>query len=127
MAYLNVRPCLLVSTRHDAGAISGTLFSSGDTASDESDTLGLEVFGSAVRVGVVRVAAINDDIALLDATLGEKELDEVVDRLSGHDEHHHTSRLLELLHKFLDGVRTHDGLALSLCYAPLAIVNTKFR
>ena len=112
---LDVWPGLLVTTRHDAGAIASALLSSGDSRSDEADALGLEVFCAAVGVGVVRVTAIDDDVALFYATLVEKKLDEVVDGLAGHDKHHHATGLLELLHKLLDGVGANNGLALGLC------------
>lgn len=113
--HLDVWPRLLVSTGHDAGAVTGTLLSSGHTRSDESDALLRKVLGAAVCIGVVRVAAVNDDVALLNATLGEKKLDEVVDGLSSHDEHHHATGLLELCDELFDGVGSDDGLALGLC------------
>jgi hypothetical protein len=69
---------------------------------------------AAVRVGVVRVTTVDDDVALLGTSL-EEELDEVVDRLTSHDEHHHAAGLLELGDELLDGVSTDDGLALGLC------------
>lgn len=46
--------------------------------------------------------------------MGEEGLDEVIDRLSGHDQHHNTARLLQLGHEFFDGVCALDGLALGL-------------
>lgn len=112
---LDVWPGLLVSTGHDGWAVTGTLFSSRHTATNEADALAGEIFCSAVRVGVVRVAAVNDDVALLDAALVQKKLNEVVDGLASHDEQHHSSRLLELLHELLNGVGADDGLALGLC------------
>jgi hypothetical protein len=62
----------------------------------------------------VGVATVDDDVALLDATLVDEELNEVVNGLSGHDEHHHAAGLLELGAELLDGVSTNDGLALGL-------------
>jgi hypothetical protein len=114
---LDVGPGLLVTTGHDAGAVAGTLLSSRDTAADESDALGLQVLGAAVCVGVVRVATVNDDVALLEATLVEEELDEVVNGLTGHDEEHHAAGLLELGAELLDGVGADNRLALGLCVA----------
>ena len=112
--YLDVWPGLLVTTGHDGGTVTGTLLSSRDTSSDESDTLGLEVVCAAVGVGVVGVTTVDDDVALLGASL-EEELDEVVDGLTGHDEHHHAAGLLELGDELLDGVGANNGLALGLC------------
>ena len=112
---LDVGPCLLVTTGHDAGTVSGTLLSSGDTATNEADALLSKVLCSAVRVGVVGVATVDDDVALLDTALGQEHLNEVINGLTGHDEEHHAAGLLELRHKLLDGVCADDALALSLC------------
>ena len=113
-SYLDVGPGLLVTTGHDGGTVTGTLLSSRDTSSDEPDTLGLEVVCAAVGVGVVGVTTVDDDVALLDATLVQKELNEVVNGLAGHDQEHHAAGLLELGAELLDGVSTNDGLALGL-------------
>jgi hypothetical protein len=111
---LDVRPGLGVTTGHDRGTVTGTLLTTGNTGTDEADTLGGEVLGTAVGIGVVRVTTVNDDITLLDATLVQEELNEVVNGLAGHDEHHHTAGLLELGAELLDGVSTNDRLALGL-------------
>lgn len=74
---LDVRPRLLISTRHDAGAISGALLTTRNTGADKADALGSQVLGTAVGVREVGVAAVNDDVALLDTALVQKELDEV--------------------------------------------------
>lgn len=111
---LDVRPGLRVTTGHDRGTVTGTLLTTRDTGTDEADALGGKVLGAAVGVGVVRVTTVNDDVALLDATLVQEELNEVVDGLAGHDEHHHTAGLLELGAELLDGVSTNDRLALGL-------------
>jgi hypothetical protein len=121
-SYLDVWPCLLVTTWHDAGTVTGTLLSSGNTSSDEPDALLGEVFGAAVCVGVVGVSSVDDDVALFGAALGQEQLDEVVNRLSGHDEHHHAAGLLELGDELLDGVCANNGLALGLCFALAYIV-----
>lgn len=120
-SYLDVGPGLLVTTGHDAGAVAGALLSSRDTGSDESDALCLEVVGAAVCVGVVRVTTVDDDVALLGTTL-EEQLDEVIDGLSGHDEHHHAAGLLELGDELLDGVGADNRLALGLYFSVSALV-----
>ena len=61
----------------------------------------------------MRVATVDDDIALLDAGL-EESLDESIDSLASLNEHHHSSWLLELRDELLDAVRANDGLALGL-------------
>ena len=115
MSHLDVWPGLLVTTGHDGGTVAGTLLTTRDTGTDEADTLPSKVLGAAVCVRVVGVTTVDDDVALLDATLVQEELNEVVDGLSSHDEHHHAAGLLELGAELLDGVSTNDGLALSLC------------
>jgi hypothetical protein len=117
LSYLDVRPGLLVTTGHDGGTVAGTLLSTRNTGTDEADTLRCKVLSTAVCVGVVGVATVDDDVALLDATLVQEELNEVVNGLSGHDEHHHAAGLLKLGAELLDGVSTNDGLALGLCSA----------
>lgn len=101
---LDVWPGLLVTTRHDAGTVAGTLLTTRNTSTDESDALLSKVFGPAVGVWVVGVTTVDDDIALLDTALVEKELNEVVDWLASHDEHHHAAGLLQLLAELLNGV-----------------------
>lgn len=106
---LDVRPSLLVSSGHYRGSISGTLLTSGHSAADEPDALGGQVFRAAVGVGEMRVATIDDDVALLD--VGEEGLNEVVDGLAGHDEEHHAAGFLELADEVLDGVGALDGFS----------------
>jgi hypothetical protein len=106
---LDVWPGLLVTTGHDGRSISGTLLTTGHTGTDKSDTLLGQVLGSAVGVGVVRVTTVNDDVSGLE--VGKESLNEVIDRLSGHDEHHDTSGLLELGDELLEGVSALNGLA----------------
>ena len=111
---LDVRPGLLVTTGHNGGTVAGTLLTARDTGTDEADTLGLEVLSAAVGVGVVGVATVNDDITLLDATLVQEELNEVVDGLAGHDEEHHAAGSLELGDELLDAVCANNALSLGL-------------
>jgi hypothetical protein len=110
---LDVRPGLLVTTGHDGGTVAGTLLATRDTGTDEADALGVEVLGAAVGVGEVRVATVNDDVALLQTVL-EEELNEVVDGLAGHDEKHHAAGSLELGDELLDAVRANNALSLGL-------------
>lgn len=61
---------------------------------------------SADRVRVVRVTAIDDDVALLEMRL--ELADEVVDGPAGLDEEDYPARFLELGAKLLDGVGADD-------------------
>jgi hypothetical protein len=109
---LDEGPGLLVTTGHQGGAVAGTLLATGDTGADEAEALGGAVLGAAVGVGEVGVAAVNDDVALLQE--GQEGLDVVVDGLAGLDEEHDAAGALELGDELLDGVGTNDGLALGL-------------
>lgn len=82
--------------------MSGTLLTTGNTGTDEEETLGLELVSSSDRVGVVRVSTVNDDVSLLEERL--KLLDERVDGLTGLDKEDDLSRGLELGAKLLDRV-----------------------
>lgn len=64
--------------------MAGTLLTAGDTRADEEEALGLELVRPADRVGVVRVAAVDDDVALVE--VGGELLNEGVDGLAGLDE-----------------------------------------
>lgn len=106
---LDVRPGLLVAAGHERGAVAGALLAAGDTGADVADVLGGEVLGAAGGVGVVGVAAVDDDVAVLEE--GEEGLDEVVDGLAGHDEEHDLAGALELGAEFFNGVGADDGFA----------------
>lgn len=108
----DVRPCGLVTTGHDRGTVTGTLLTTGDTGADKSETLGGQVFCSAVGVGEMRVTTIDDDIALLQE--GQEDLDPVVHGLTSLDEQHDAAGALELGDELLVGVGTNNGLALGL-------------
>jgi hypothetical protein len=106
---LDVGPGLLVTTGHEGGTVTGTLLTTGDTRTDETDTLGGEVLSAAVGVGEVRVTTVDDDISLF--KVWKDGLDEVIDGLTGHDKEHNATGLLQLGAELLDGVSTDDGLA----------------
>jgi hypothetical protein len=108
---LDVWPCLLVTTGHERRAVTGTFFTTGDTSSDETDTLLGEVSGAAVGIGVVGVTAVDDDVALV--AVRQKLLNEVIHSRTGHDQQHHTTGLLELGAELLNGVGADNGLAWS--------------
>ena len=103
---LDVRPCGIGTTWHEGRTVSGTLFTTRDTGTDEEETLLLEFVGSSDRVGVVRVSTINDDISLLEERL--ELTDEVVNGLTGLDEEDDSPGSSELLAKLLNGVGTND-------------------
>ena len=105
-------PGLLGSTGHHGGTVTGTLLTSRDAASDKEEALGLQFLCAADGVGKVRVASVDDDVALLEE--GKDLVDKVIDSLAGLDEHHDFAGTLELLAELLDRVGADDVGALGL-------------
>ena len=103
---LDVGPGGFVTTGHERRTVTGTLLTTGDTGADESETLAGQVLCSAVGVGVVGVATVNDDVALL--KVGLELTDKVVDGLSGLDEEDDSSRGLELGTELFNRVGTDN-------------------
>lgn len=116
---LDVGPGLLMTTGHERGAVTGTLLTTGDTATDKAEALLGEVLGTAVAVGEVRVTTIDDDVTLVEVR--QKGLDELINGFASHDQEHDTAGTLELGAELLDGVSTDNGLAWR---APISILNT---
>lgn len=106
---LDVRPGRLVTTRHERGAVTGTLLTTRDTAANEVDALLGQVLGTAVAVGEVGVTTVDDDVTLLEVR--QESLDELVNGLTSHDQEHDTAGALEFGAELLNGVSTNDGLA----------------
>jgi hypothetical protein len=116
-SYFYIWPCLLIATGHDAGAGSSTLLASGNPGAHEADALFRQVSGAAGGVWVMRVTTVDDDVAFFHAALVEEPLDEVINRPSGHDEHHRATEFSEHRDEVLDGAGTDNGLALGFCSA----------
>lgn len=117
---LDVGPSFFVTTGHEGRTITGTLLTTGDTRTDETDTLGGEVLGAAVGVGEVRVTTVDDDISLF--KVWKDGLNEIIDGLAGHDKEHNATGLLQLGAELLDGVSTNDGFACALLTSNIQLV-----
>ena len=96
------------TTRHERRTMAGTLLTTRDTRSDEKQTLLLQLLSAADRVGIVGVAAIDDDVALVE--VWDELLDEGIDGIASLDEQDDFSGLLELCGELLDRV-----CSLNLC------------
>ena len=88
------------AARHHARAATGTFFAAGDAGTDVQQPLRLNVFLAAVGVFEQRVAAVDDDVALVEVR--DQLLDEVIDRLARLDQHHHAPRCFQLGDHFFD-------------------------
>ena len=92
--FFDSRPGSLGTTRHERRAVTGTLFTTRNTRSNKEETLSLELFGATVRVRVVRVTAIDDDITGLEEW--NQLADERIDGGASLDEEDNFARCLEL-------------------------------
>lgn len=86
--------------------VPSTLFATRNTRTNEQETFGLKLLGTADRIRVVRVSSIDDDIALLEVR--DELLNEAVNSVTGLDEENDLARALELGHKVLDRVSAND-------------------
>ncbi len=97
------------SAGHDGGAFAGTFFTARDARADETQTFFREIGIATLGVGVERVAAIDDDIALVE------ERDELLDdRVHGPTGFHHDldfARSGERLHELLEGLGADEFFA----------------
>lgn len=91
---------------HDGGAFARSFFTAGNARADETKAFFREVGIAALGIGVERVAAIDDDIALVE------QRDELLDyRVNGAAGFHHDLDFAgsgEGLHEFLESLRADE-------------------
>ena len=80
------RPRFRMTTRHDARAFEGSLFTTGNSSTDEAETFFGEFHVPPVRVDVIGVATIDDDITFIEQRF--QTFDHRVHRLTGFDHDH---------------------------------------
>ena len=95
-----------------SSTVPGSLLSPGHTATDVEQPLLLQRLGPPARVLVLGVAAVDDDVALVEQR--HQLVDEGVDGGAGLDEEHDAAGLLQLGHHLLQGVGANDLGALGL-------------
>ena len=98
--FLDCWPSRRGTSRHERRTITRAFLTTRNTRTDEKETLSLELLGAANRVWVVRVAAVDDDVALLEVR--DELLDESVDSGTSLNEEDDLARALQLLAKLLD-------------------------
>lgn len=91
---LNVWPCSGGTTGHERGTIAGTLLTTRNTRADEEKTLGLKLLRAADRIGVMRVAAVNDDVTRF--KFGHELVNERINGSTGLNKEDNLARRLEL-------------------------------
>lgn len=84
--------------------MASALLSPRNTGADKQETLSLELLGSADRVGVVRVTAIDDDIAVVE--IGNELLNKGINGITGLNEEDDFAWLLQLCNELLDRMST---------------------
>ena len=100
---LDERPGSGRAARHHARAAPCAFFATGDPGADVQQPLRFDVFLAAVGVFEQRVAAVDDDVALVE--MRDQLLDEVIHRLAGLDQHHHAPWRLEFGDHFFNRMR----------------------
>lgn len=110
---LDVRPSGLVTTGHDARAVSSSLLTAGHTSTDIANAVLLQLLAPACRVREMGVSAIDDDITLLESVFAQL-LDQAVDGVTGLDENHDPTGPLELGNEVGEALGADDGLSLGL-------------
>ncbi len=106
---LDVGPGLGIAAGHDRGALQRPFLAAGNPGADEEDPLLLQGAGAPGGVGIVGVAAVDQDVAGLEQR--REFVDHVVDRRPGLDHDHDLARPLQRADQFLDGVAADDLLS----------------
>ncbi len=95
------------AARHDARAVQGALLAAGDARPDEVDTALAQLLLPATGVLEVGVAAVDDDVAVLQQ--GRELLDHRVRRFPGLHHDHQAPGALQRGDELLGGVRGDEG------------------
>jgi hypothetical protein len=92
----DVRPRGRRASRHDRGPLERTLLAARHARADKEEALRLQRLGAADGVGEMRVAPVDQDVALVEQR--HELADEIVDRSARLDHHHHLARRLQGRH-----------------------------
>ena len=91
--FLDASPGRSRTTGHERGAIAGALLTTRHTRPNEEEPLGLEFLYTTDCVRIVRVSAVNDDIALFE--MWGQLMDEVIYSSPGFNEKDNLAGALE--------------------------------
>ena len=109
---LDCGPSRWIAAGHDGGAEARALFAAGYAGADVVQALLREFLRATVGVGVERVAAVDDDVALFEER--NDGCDVLVYNLAGLDHDHDATGSLEFADQLLNGVRAFHQCALGL-------------
>jgi hypothetical protein len=90
---LDARPGIRRTTGHERGAIAGALLTTGHTRPNEEEPLGFEFLDTTDCIGIVRVSAVNDDVAFFE--MGGQLMDKVIYSLPSFNEKDNLAGTLE--------------------------------
>ena len=88
-----------------------SFFAARNARADKQHPFGLEVLRPADGIGKMRVAAVNEDVALVQER--KQLLDQFIHRLAGLDHHHDLARTGKRFHEILDRLRSDEVFSLS--------------
>src|ERR1700730_16126612 len=100
---------ILVTTRHQTGSPECSLLAAGRPRPDEIEAFGFQRFFSTLGVSVMRVAAVNDDVAFIEK--GFDQIDGPVDRIACLHEQDDFAWLLKRTNKLFGRVRANNLLS----------------
>jgi hypothetical protein len=106
--------CTILTKWHDRRALQRALLAAGDARADEVQAPFPHRLLAADRVGVERVAAVDDDVALFHR-VGEL-LDDGVGRVARLDHDDHAPRLLQGVQELLDALRADEGALVAVLF-----------
>ena len=106
----DMRPRGMGPAGHDRGPEASPLLAAGNAGPDVEQAVRFDMGRPADRIAVIRVAAVDDDIARLQKR--DQLFDETVHRRSGLDQHHHATRALEHADQFAQRMGAPDRGAL---------------
>ena len=97
------------SAGHDCRSLASAFLTAGNAGSDETQAFFRKVRIATLGIGVERIAAVDDDIALVEQ--GDQLFDHRINRCSGLDHDLDFPRGGERLHEFLERFRTDEFFA----------------
>ena len=99
----------LGATGHHAGPFQGAFGATGDAHADVAEALALQLGNAPFRIGVERIAAVNQQVTLLKE--GGDCRNRVVNGLARLDHHQDAAWTLQGRHELLEGPGANDVLA----------------
>ena len=97
-----------MTTGHDAGAFQSSFFAAGNTSADKSKSLCRQLFAASIGINVIRIAAVDDDVAFRQQWL--QLFNHGIDRSTGLNHDHDSARRSEAVDKFCQRVIALDAI-----------------